>query len=70
MMLIVDPGIDWGWVVKLVNPQTGVATLRYGPYATIQEAFDRGREELAARGLQETFVEDGVHGEKRDDDPV
>lgn len=70
MILIVDPGIDWGWVVKLVNPQTGLPTRRYGPYATIQEAFNRGREELAARGLQETFVEDGVHGEKRDDDAV
>lgn len=64
MILIVDPGIDWGWVVKLVNPQTGVATLRYGPYATIQEAFDRGREELAARGLQETFVEDAADKEE------
>lgn len=64
MILIVDPGIDWGWVVKLVNPHTGVATLRYGPYATIQEAFDRGREELAARGLQETFVEDAADKEE------
>ena len=64
MILIVDPGRDWGWVVKLVNPQTGVATLRYGPYATIQEAFDRGREELAARGLQETFVEDAADKEE------
>ena len=64
MILIVDPGRDWGWVVKLVDPQTGVPTLRYGPYATIQEAFDRGRDELAARGLQETFVDDDADKEK------
>jgi len=64
MILIVDPGRDWGWVVKLVDSQTGVPTLRYGPYATIQEAFDRGRDELAARGLQETFVDDDADKEK------
>lgn len=51
MILAVDPHSDWGWIVSLIdeNFDDPQPTLRFGPYATIQLALQKGEEERARR---------------------